>query len=113
MGTTKKISVRGSSPTVERSLQLTGLFSSVPRTIVATVSHQGHGQRSRGLGSEVGCVLAQEPRWFADSTPLFDRCTERIDRGTEILLVEPCAGRAESGVGLDVDNIKSCVLPDI
>ena len=36
---------------------------------------------------------------LADSTPLFDRCTERIDRGTEILLVEPCAGRAESGDG--------------
>ena len=95
----EEISTPGSSPTVERSPQPADLFAGVSRAVMATVSHQGHRQRSRGLGSKVGRVLAQGREWFTNTAALFDRRSQRVDWRSEILLVQSRAEGTESAHG--------------
>ena len=66
---------------------------------MATVPHQRHEPRARGVGSEVGRVLAQEPNGFTFTPPLFDRRSQRADWRSQILFIQPCAWRTKSGHG--------------
>ena len=93
----EEISTFSSSSAFQRSPQLSDLLARLPRAIMATVSHQRHGQRSRGVGSEVGCVLAEGRSRYADSASLFDHRSQRVDHRSEILLVQPRAWRRKSG----------------
>lgn len=96
---TEAISTRGASPVVLRSSQSGHVFARISQAVMATVSHQGHGQRSRSLGDQMGHILAQGRGRLANSPSLSDRSSQCTDGRSEILLVEPCAGRKKSGQG--------------
>src|SRR5216683_2769658 len=61
---------------------------------MAALSHQGHGARTRSLGSEMGGVLAEAEQRPVGASALLDRSTQRVDQRGEILRVESRAGGA-------------------
>src|SRR5271154_4510286 len=75
----------GAEPTLQRSEKPGALFACLPKAEVATLPHQGYSARPRGLGGEMGEVLAKENRWPAGASALLDRSPQRLDQRGEIL----------------------------
>src|SRR3990167_2636023 len=95
----QEVSPPGVWPAVLRSPQLADVIACLSRAVVATVPHQRYEQRAGGVGSQMGGILAQGRRWFADSAALFDRGSQCVDARSEVLLVQPPAGRTQSRHG--------------
>jgi len=95
----KALSTRGSTPAVLRSPQLVEVPARLPRTVVAAIPDQGRRAWSRGVGSQMGRLVAEECRGLAHAAALLDGGSQRVERRSEILLVQPRAGGAQSGNG--------------
>src|SRR5208282_5975844 len=92
----QKVPAAGRSPSFLRSAELGQILSRVSGAFVAAVSHQGYGQGSRGLGSQMVRVLAEGRRRPAGTPALLDCGPQRADAGSEVLHRQPRAGRRGS-----------------